>query len=114
MVQGASHSSRCAAVTQLMAWVAREFRDIQKEVSAILVDRVLVGHAVKNYLEALLLSYLKRDIRDSSRHPGFRKLSAGRTQTLNKLAHEVLRIEIQGGRILVFVYPSFSLDGGGV
>ncbi|PUU82119.1 ribonuclease H-like domain-containing protein, partial [Tuber borchii] len=57
---------------------AREFEDVQKEVSAILMDRVLVGHAIKNDLEVLLLSHPRRDInRHASRHPGFRKLSAG-------------------------------------
>jgi len=80
-----------------MAWVAREFEDVQKEVSAILTDRILVGHAIKNDLEVLLLSHPKRDVRDTSQHPGFRKLSAGRPPGLKKLAHEVLGIEIQGG-----------------
>ncbi|KAG0129547.1 ribonuclease H-like domain-containing protein [Tuber indicum] len=94
-------------VTDWRSWVsgvtpahmihAREFEDVQKEVSAILADRVLVGHAVKYDLEALLLSHPRRDIRDTSRHPGFRKFSAGRTPRLKKLALEVLGIEIQGG-----------------
>ncbi|KAG0642104.1 ribonuclease H-like domain-containing protein [Tuber brumale] len=94
-------------VTDWRSWVsgvtpahmihAREFEDVQKEVSAILTDRVLVGHAVKYDLEALLLSHPRRDIRDTSRHPGFRKFSAGRTPRLKKLALEVLGIEIQGG-----------------
>ncbi|CUS15801.1 unnamed protein product [Tuber aestivum] len=76
---------------------AREFKDVQKEVSTILMDRVLVGHSVKHDLEVLLLSHPRRDIRDTSRHPGFRKLSAGRTPGLKKLASQVLGIEIQGG-----------------
>ena len=80
-----------------MAWVAREFEDVQEEVSDILTDRILVGHAVKNDLEVLLLSHPKRDVRDTSQHPGFRKLSAGRSPGLKKLAHEVLGIEIQAG-----------------
>jgi len=79
-----------------MAWVAREFEGVQK-VSAIPIDRVLVVYAVKNYLEMLPLSHPRRDIRNTSRHPGFKKLSAGRTPVLKKLAREVLRIEIQGG-----------------
>ncbi|PWW76521.1 hypothetical protein C7212DRAFT_363642 [Tuber magnatum] len=77
---------------------AREFEDVQKEVSAILIDRVLVGHSVQHDLDVLLLSHPRRDVRDTSRHPGFRKLSAGRTPGLKKLASEVLGIEIQGGK----------------
>ena len=101
--------SRCVAATQLMAWVAIEFEGVQKEVSAILMDKVLVAYAVKNYLEMLLLSHPRRDIRDTSRHPGFKKLSAGRTPVLKKLAREVLRIEIQGGGHSG-VYLSFLLS----
>ncbi|RPB04237.1 hypothetical protein L873DRAFT_1799714 [Choiromyces venosus 120613-1] len=94
-------------VTDWRSWVsgvtpghmvnAREFEDVQKEVSKILTDRVLIGHAVKHDLEVLLLSHPRRDIRDTSRHPAFRKLSAGRTPGLKKLAREMLGIEIQGG-----------------
>lgn len=65
--------------------------------SDILQGRILVGHAVKNDLEVLLLSHPKRDIRDTSRHPAFRKLSNGKTPGLKKLAREILGIEIQGG-----------------
>jgi len=73
----------------------------------------LVGHGVKNDLEVLLLSHPRRGIRDTSLHPGFRKLRAGRTPALRKLAHEVRGLRFKVGSILVFVYPSFSLDGGG-
>jgi len=56
------------------------------------MDRVLVGYGVKN--DVLLSSHPRRDIRDTSLHLGFRKLSTGRTPALKKLAHEALRIEI--------------------
>jgi len=104
-----------SGVTPMHMIHAREFEDVQKEVSTILMDRVLVGHAVKNDLEVLLLSHPRRDTRDTSRHPGFRKLSAGRTPALKKLAQEVLGIEIQGGehssvedaRVCMLLYRKF-------
>jgi RNA exonuclease 4 len=60
-------------------------------------ERVIVGHAIKNDLEAMMLGHPKRDIRDTSRFSGFRKYSAGRTPSLKKLAKEILGVDIQGG-----------------
>jgi RNA exonuclease 4 len=77
--------------------IARSFEEVQQDVAVILMDRVLVGHAVKNDLEALILTHPKRDIRDTSKFSGFRKYSAGKTPSLKKLAKEVLGVEIQEG-----------------
>lgn len=82
----------------LIASTALTYEEVQQKVSDILLDRILVGHAVKNDLEVLLISHPKRDIRDTSRHPSFRKLSNGKTPGLKKLAKELLEIEIQGGQ----------------
>jgi RNA exonuclease 4 len=76
---------------------ARSFEDVQADVGAILKDRVIVGHAIKNDLEAMMLGHPKKDIRDTSKFSGFRKYSAGKTPSLKKLAKEVLGIDIQGG-----------------
>ncbi|TVY65614.1 RNA exonuclease [Lachnellula suecica] len=76
---------------------AREFEMVQEDVAAILEERVLVGHAVKNDLGVLLLSHPKKDVRDTSRFSGFRKYSAGKVPSLKKLAKELLGVEIQGG-----------------
>lgn len=76
---------------------AREFEEVQEDVSKILEDRVVVGHAVKNDLGVLLLSHPKKDVRDTSRFSGFRKYSAGKVPSLKKLAKELLGVEIQGG-----------------
>jgi RNA exonuclease 4 len=76
---------------------ARAFEEVQEDVAAILKDRVLVGHAVKNDLEVMMLGHPKKDIRDTSKFSGFRKYSAGRTPSLKKLAKEVLGVDIQGG-----------------
>ena len=60
-------------------------------------ERILIGHAIKNDLDCLLIGHPRKDIRDTSRHPEFRKYSKGRTPALKKLALEILGIEIQGG-----------------
>ncbi|KAE9371220.1 RNA exonuclease 4 [Stipitochalara longipes BDJ] len=76
---------------------ARTFEQVQEDVAAIMNERVIVGHAIKNDLEAMMLGHPKRDIRDTSRFSGFRKYSAGRTPSLKKLAKEILGVDIQGG-----------------
>lgn len=76
---------------------ARTFEEVQQAISELMEDRVLVGHAIKNDLDALMLSHPKKDIRDTSRFSGFRKYSSGRTPSLKKLAKEVLGVDIQGG-----------------
>ncbi|CAD0084895.1 unnamed protein product [Aureobasidium vineae] len=77
--------------------VARPFSEVQKEVAALIDGKILIGHALKNDLDVLLLSHPKRDIRDTSRHSTFRKMSMGRAPALRKLAKEFLGMEIQGG-----------------
>ena len=76
---------------------ARSLEQVQQDIGAILSNKVLVGHAVKNDLQALDLSHPKRDIRDTSLFSGYRKYSAGRTPSLKKLAKEVLGVDIQQG-----------------
>jgi RNA exonuclease 4 len=76
---------------------ARSFEEVQADVQAILTDRIIVGHAVKNDLEVMMLTHPKKDIRDTSKFSGFRKYSAGRSPSLKKLAKEVLGIDIQDG-----------------
>ncbi|KAI9724057.1 MAG: hypothetical protein M1812_000775 [Candelaria pacifica] len=77
--------------------LARSFDTVQKDIAALLDGRILVGHAVRHDLEALLLSHPKRDIRDTSRLGVYRQLSAGKTPSLKRLASEVLGVEIQEG-----------------
>lgn len=76
---------------------ARTFEDVQTDVAEILKGRILVGHAIKNDLEAIMIGHPKRDIRDTSRFRDFRKYSAGKTPSLKKLAKEILGVDIQGG-----------------
>ncbi|KAL8986903.1 MAG: hypothetical protein Q9177_003843 [Variospora cf. flavescens] len=95
------------AVTDYRTWVsgitpqllrkARTFETVQADVARLLDGRILVGHSIKNDLEALLLGHPKRDIRDTSRHPAYRKYAGGRTPGLKKLAKLILGVDIQGG-----------------
>lgn len=74
------------------------FKEAQKKTADILEGRILVGHALKHDLEALMLSHPKSLLRDTSRHLPFRKLYAkGKTPSLKKLTTEVLKISIQEG-----------------
>ncbi|KAK9475869.1 ribonuclease H-like domain-containing protein [Lipomyces japonicus] len=75
---------------------AKPFKEIQFKVGDILKDRVLVGHAIANDLKVLYVSHPKRMIRDTSKHPEFRKISKGRAPALKKVAKEFLNIDIQG------------------
>jgi RNA exonuclease 4 len=76
---------------------ARPFAQVQKEVAALLNGKILIGHAIKNDLNVLLLSHPSRDIRDTARHAKFRQSSMGRAPALRKLAKEFLGTDIQGG-----------------
>lgn len=76
---------------------ARSLEQVQKEVSDILDERVLVGHAISNDLDALLLGHPKRDIRDTSKHRPYRKIAGGGSPRLKVLAAEYLGLNIQEG-----------------
>lgn len=77
---------------------ARTLEEVQRDVAKLMDGRILVGHAVRHDLDALLLGHPKRDIRDTSRYPKFRKLAGGRTPGLKKLAREVLGVDIQANQ----------------
>lgn len=77
--------------------IARPFTEVQADISKILDGRVLVGHALRNDLNVLMLSHPKRDLRDTSRYAKYRIESGGRPPALRKLAKSELGLEIQGG-----------------
>lgn len=83
--------------SHLVTGYARAFKEVQKDVAALLQGRILVGHALRNDLHALLLSHPKRDLRDTSRHPKFRVESKGKPPALRNLAKSELGMEIQAG-----------------
>jgi RNA exonuclease 4 len=80
----------------LLPGYARPFATVQADVAKLLEGRILVGHALRNDLEVLLLSHPKRDVRDTARYQKWRKQHRG-TPALRLLAREVLGLEIQTG-----------------
>ena len=80
--------------------VARTFKEVHNDMKVLLEGRILVGHAVKNDLDALLLKHDKRYIRDTSKYSKFRDLAAipGRTPSLKGLVEKLLGVEIQTGK----------------
>jgi RNA exonuclease 4 len=91
------YRTHITGITEETLKSARPFKEVQQDVATLLLGRIVVAHAIKNDLDVLMLSHPKRDIRDTSRHPGFRVLSAGKSPSLRKLAKELLGLEIQMG-----------------
>ena len=79
--------------------VARSFKEVHEDLKLLLEGRILVGHAVKHDLDALLLKHEKRNIRDTSKYSKFRQIALipGRTPSLKHLAEKLLGVEIQVG-----------------
>ncbi|XP_077229454.1 polynucleotidyl transferase, ribonuclease H-like superfamily protein [Tasmannia lanceolata] len=75
-------------------WKAKEFGAVQKKVAELIRGRILVGHALRNDLKALLLSHPKNDMRDTAEYQPFIK-TEGRKRALRDLAAEILGIKIQ-------------------
>ena len=86
-----------SGITPKLLRDARSFESVQADISGLLQGKILIGHSVKNDLEALLLGHPKRDIRDTGRHPAYRKLAGGKTPGLKKLAKQLLNVDIQCG-----------------
>jgi len=76
---------------------APSYELVQKEVSDILKDRILVGHALHNDLKCLMLGHSKRQIRDTSKYKPFHKLMQTKRPALRKLVAKILHEEIQSG-----------------
>ncbi|OSS45188.1 hypothetical protein B5807_09122 [Epicoccum nigrum] len=79
--------------------VARTFEEVRSDLRILLGGRILVGHAVKNDLDVLILKHDKRLIRDTSKFSKFRALAtkAGWTPGLKMLTQKLLGVEIQTG-----------------
>lgn len=91
----ADYRTFVSGITPQLLLTARTLEEVQRDVAKLMDGRILVGHAVRHDLDALLLGHPKRDIRDTSRYPEFRKLAGGRSPSLKKLARDILGIEIQ-------------------
>ncbi|KAJ2455115.1 3'-5' exonuclease [Coemansia sp. RSA 2336] len=92
-------------VTDYRTWISgvrksdlqtgRDFAEVQKQVADLLKDRILVGHALKNDLAALMLTHPPLLIRDTAKYPPFKDKKS--SQSLRRLAASVLHITIQEG-----------------
>ena len=76
---------------------AMEVEECRKTVAELLKGKVLVGHALKNDLDALMLQHPKEDIRDTARYRPYQRLGGNkwRPRKLRDLVKEHCDIEIQ-------------------
>lgn len=73
------------------------FLQVKKEVTRILQNKLLVGHALENDLRVLRLKHPKHMIRDTSTYWKFKQLTEGRTPGLKRLTLHFLGASIQEG-----------------
>lgn len=91
---------------------AISFHRCQQEVSDMIQDKLLVGHAINNDLQVLLLSHPKHLIRDTAY---YRRLCPDRPKSLKSLAAEFLQQTIhtaahnpiEDARIALELYKKF-------
>ncbi|KAK5132433.1 hypothetical protein LTR08_009116 [Meristemomyces frigidus] len=83
--------------SHLVAGYARPFAQVQKDIAGLLEGRVLVGHAVRNDLQVLLLAHGKREVRDTSRYAKFRVESKGKPPALRNLMKAEFGLVVQTG-----------------
>merc|ERR1712226_407612 len=76
---------------------AMSVEDCRSKVSALLKGKVLVGHALKNDLDALMLTHPKENIRDTARYRPYQRLAGRkwRPRKLRDLVKEFCDIQIQ-------------------
>ncbi|GAA6010156.1 hypothetical protein JCM11491_005367 [Sporobolomyces phaffii] len=94
-------------VTDYRTWVsgvreedlrnAPSFQEVQKEVATLLKDRILVGHALSNDTNVLLLSHPWHMTRDTSNYSPLQGLTKTKKPSLRTLAKLVLGVDIQAG-----------------
>ncbi|GAA5972777.1 hypothetical protein JCM21900_001044 [Sporobolomyces salmonicolor] len=94
-------------VTDYRTWVsgvreedlrnAPSFAEVQKEVSELITDRILIGHALSNDTTVLLLSHPWHMTRDTSKYAPLQGLAKTKRPGLKTLAKLVLGVDIQGG-----------------
>ncbi|EPS36050.1 hypothetical protein H072_10477 [Dactylellina haptotyla CBS 200.50] len=75
--------------------IAVTLEEAQRKVHEIIDGKILIGHAIHHDLDAMFLSHPKRDVRDTARHPPFRKIAKQKNPGLKRLAKELLGVDIQ-------------------
>lgn len=86
-----------SGITPQLLQNARTFETVQADIARLLDGKILVGHAIENDMSALLLGHPKRDVRDTSKHPAYRRIAGGKSPGLKRLAKQILGVDIQGG-----------------
>ncbi|GAA6059345.1 hypothetical protein JCM10212_003243 [Sporobolomyces blumeae] len=94
-------------VTDYRTWVsgvreedlrhAPTFAEVQKEVANLLKGRILIGHALSNDTNVLLLSHPWHETRDTSKYSPLQGLAKTKKPGLKTLAKLVLGVDIQAG-----------------
>jgi RNA exonuclease 4 len=76
---------------------AMEVKDCRDAVASLIKDKILVGHALKNDLDVLMLQHPKQDIRDTAKYRPFQRLANNkwRPRKLRDLVQENLGKAIQ-------------------
>nr|CAG8491130.1 12084_t:CDS:10 [Entrophospora candida] len=82
-----------SGITRKMLINANKFKDVQKEVSDIIKDRIIIGHAIHNDLKLLLLDHPSSMIRDTSKYKPFRKHSNGSSMLENQFTTKRIRLD---------------------
>lgn len=76
---------------------APQFEEVQKQVSDLCEDRIVVGHAIENDMKALLLSHPGPMTRDTQTCKALREKARTKRPGLKKLVEMELGIRIQTG-----------------
>ncbi|KAJ7626990.1 ribonuclease H-like domain-containing protein [Roridomyces roridus] len=76
---------------------ARPFVEVQSQVSELIKDRILIGHALFNDLKALLLDHPRPLTRDTQSYAGRFKVSKSKYVALRNLVQQEVGVTIQGG-----------------
>lgn len=75
----------------------KEFTVVQRQVADILKNRIIVGHALKNDLNALLLTHPPHLIRDTATYKPLKNATTNKPIKLKTLVMTHLSLEIQEG-----------------
>ncbi|GAA96955.1 uncharacterized protein L969DRAFT_96846 [Mixia osmundae IAM 14324] len=97
---------------------APTFEEVARKVADIIEGKILVGHAIHNDTQALMLKHPSHAIRDTARHAPIHDLAKTKRPALKKIAKLFLGIDIQAGehssiddaRATMAVYRHFKDD----
>jgi DNA polymerase III epsilon subunit-like protein len=76
----------------------KPFKEIQQKVSDILKNKIIIGHGLKNDLDALMLDHPRKLLRDTARYKPLRHPKTKNPRSLKHLARDFLQKEIQTGQ----------------